>query len=374
MVDQNVLDYVNNGLKQGHSADSLRQALLKRGWPETEVNEAIQMATGQMINTPKTIGGPTTHMGLLTKMIKILTSPSEFFEAAKADHIGDALKYYAVIAIIPTAIMIVIALILPTVLMQALSPDLSSVISGSAGSAQNAMLMGLFAQMLTGLILGMVIVGYFISLIATFIVAGIYHVLVLLFGGKRPYGETYKAFTYASTPFLIIGWIAIPLMLVHIFVYVAAAIVIGIWSLVVMIKGLSRLQEISAGRAAAVIFTPVIVILVIVALLGVFTVASYPGVLGGQSFSIPPNGAFCTNGRISVVVANTGSTSISSNDWIIKDVLDASDAKIGTMSVASVAGGQSGTFTSNCGGACVAGTYKVTLGTLANSQSSTVIC
>jgi len=121
------------------------------------------------------------------------------------------------------------------------------------------------------LLIIMIIAAYIGSLMGTFITAGIYHIIAMIFGARKSYSETYKAFTYASTPFLIIGWVSILLILVHFYAYIGAAIIIAVWSLIVLIKGLSKLQEISGKRAAAIVLLPVIVVGVLVAALFMLT-------------------------------------------------------------------------------------------------------
>ena len=366
MVDQRIVDYVRNGLRAGYKAADLKRALQQQGWPETDVDQAVQLAQGQAKQTPQAPGVPTTHMGLLTKMKKILISPSEFFEAAKADHLAQALGYYAIVLLIPTIIMVIIAVVAPTVMMSAFSPESADAIGG----------LGMLAGLMTGMAVLMAIGMYFMALVATFISAGLYHVLVLLFGGRKPYSETYKAFTYSSTPFLIIGWIALPLILVHFYAYAAAVFAIALWSIRIMIIGFSKLQEISWKRSLMIILLPIIIVLAITGFIFASFGSLSSGLAGteGKSFVIPAGGTFCTNGRINVVLTNMGKEEISADDWILNSIKDESRSEAGTLSVSSISSRQSKTFTSDCGGRCREGSYTIQLGTISSSQSVSVTC
>ncbi len=46
MVDKKLLDYVNSALKSGHSADDIRETLLREGWKKEDVDEAMSLAAG----------------------------------------------------------------------------------------------------------------------------------------------------------------------------------------------------------------------------------------------------------------------------------------------------------------------------------------
>lgn len=46
MADKQIARYIRNGLSQGYSIDSLRRALLKKGWPAQDVDVAINELQG----------------------------------------------------------------------------------------------------------------------------------------------------------------------------------------------------------------------------------------------------------------------------------------------------------------------------------------
>jgi len=367
MADQRLVDYIRNGLEKGYSAQSLRSSLIKSGWHPDEVDEAVQKARGDARVLPAAPSAPVAKMGVFSKMKMILISPTEFFEAAKYDHIGDALKYYAIMLIIPVAIMAAIALAAPNIIISALSS------ASAVGGAGNLLLM--LGGLLSALMVGMIIAMYFAALVGTFITAGIYHIIALLFGARKSYGETYKAIIYASTPFLLIGWLYVPLVFINIYLGVAALIVISIWALMIMVKGLSILQGISGKRAAAIILLPIAVVLVLT--IGLAAVSwMYMGNMmqnyAGKSFSVAAGGAYCDEtGIIHVMVVNTGTAEIAQTDWLKKE------AKSGSVVIplagVSLPTRSNGELTATQPG--VSGTtYNVSVATVSGSQTLQVVC
>jgi len=76
-------------------------------------------------------------------------------------------------------------------------------------------------------------------MIYLFVLTGILHLIVKIVGGKSGYYQTFKAFVYGFTPILLIGWIPNIFVLIPILLY----------SLILQIVGISKLQEISYIRA-----------------------------------------------------------------------------------------------------------------------------
>lgn len=93
------------------------------------------------------------------------------------------------------------------------------------------------------------LVGFLSSLLISFIYAGIIHAIVTAFKGEGTYAETYKAYFYSMVPFLI-------LKLIPIVGYLSI-----IYSFILMIIGVSKLQNISRGKAALACLLPVIFVI-----------------------------------------------------------------------------------------------------------------
>jgi hypothetical protein len=97
--------------------------------------------------------------------------------------------------------------------------------------------------------LGFLIIGLPICYtIGIFLGSLILHVLLMLFGGlKYPYETTFRATAYAHGS-------ALPLS----FIPFCGGLIGGLWGIVVLIIGLSQMQETSIGKAAAAVLVPIV--------------------------------------------------------------------------------------------------------------------
>jgi hypothetical protein len=99
-----------------------------------------------------------------------------------------------------------------------------------------------------GLVAGIVF-GCVLVVIGLFIGSGIVHLMLMLLGGaKFPFETTLRTIAYGQGS-------AAPLGIVPF----CGGLIAGLWGLFVAIVGLSEMQEISIGRAAAAILIPVVV-------------------------------------------------------------------------------------------------------------------
>lgn len=93
---------------------------------------------------------------------------------------------------------------------------------------------------------------------ALFIISGIYHLILMIFGwASRDFEATFRTFAYASGPMLF--WI-VPL---------CGGIVGWIWALVLAVIGLKHMQTNNGGRGALVILLPLILCCCLAILLAV---------------------------------------------------------------------------------------------------------
>lgn len=161
----------------------------------------------------------TDNIAFVNKIKKSFSSPSELFETVKSERgIIKALIFYVILTFI--------CLILSVV-------SYSLVFSGS-----NLVL-----------VLLSLIPLWLISVVLGLLSAGIYHIFVLLFGGKNGYGNTYKALSYSIAPVAFLGWVPI--------VNIAA----GIFSIYLVIKGISILQGMSMRKAFLTMLIPTFLVL-----------------------------------------------------------------------------------------------------------------
>lgn len=185
---------------------------------------------------------PLTKSGFWSTWAKVISSPREFFEKLpKEVKYKEPSVFYLKLYALMLGIMIVFFLALFAMFFPMLGP-LTPLIGGAGIAVGLIMLIILFPLAL------------FLSWGFLFVGAGITHLLVMLFGGKEGYHETFKANAYATAPSLFfiipyVGWLAV------------------IYSIIVLIIGIHKRQNISLGRSAAAVLLPIVIILVLVFLI-----------------------------------------------------------------------------------------------------------
>jgi len=129
----------------------------------------------------------------------------------------------------------------------------------------NAVLSGIFIITRFGFlsIIGFSIAFIFIIMLGFIICIPVVHVCVYLCGGRKGMGKTYVSVMYGLTPFLLISWVASPL----IYSGIPSAIIILfpllggliVWSVVLIIVGIRELHEISTLCAVLAVTIPVVI-------------------------------------------------------------------------------------------------------------------
>jgi hypothetical protein len=153
-----------------------------------------------------------------------MLSPSETFEKAKGDTLGDGIKYALIWYVILGLLLGIILAVVLTAFLGMLVAMIPGVPAGVTG----------FGLILIPIILVCMIVGGLLGLI----IGGAWlHLWVYACGGREGYRQTVKAIAYGGTPAYVLGWI--PFL----------NIIGGIWAFVVCLIGLSRLHGIGIGRA-----------------------------------------------------------------------------------------------------------------------------
>ena len=149
----------------------------------------------------------------------VLMTPTQFFGGVGAEQgYSEALKYYAIFALI-----------------------------GFVAGIGKGLLGGL--GITTLLIAG--VTSYVLSIIITFLSAGITHILAKLIGGAKGFDKTYRLYVYAMTPVLLIGWIPI------------VSLIGMLYSFYLTMKGLSVVYGMSMRRAAVIVILPILVIFIL---------------------------------------------------------------------------------------------------------------
>lgn len=268
-----------------------------------------------------------SEMGLVEKIKKVILSPSEFFERIKAEKgIGGAFKYLAILSLINLAVGIIgFAFNVPSI-----SPlgNLSTFLP----------LLGDLATVLGIVILVVIYIG---GLILSFVGAGFIHLFARLLKGKGDYSATYKALIYASTPSLLLGWIP------------WVGIIFGIYSFYLSLKGISKLHEVSMGRALVMVFViPCVIFLVITIALAGITYMYIASIFARKGPTTKllyiVNSSCLADGNANIIVRNIGVSSITSSE--IKVTKDGSSLTYGqfTIDKAIIEEGSTATIKAPC--------------------------
>ncbi len=161
-------------------------------------------------------------------------SPDEFYSKLPyRGGIGGPLLYAIIVGWVGIAISQIIGMMFSAAWMGMLSPYIDNAEIFMGGGMQ---MFGAF----TNIILAPVLI-----VIVLFFLAGIYHLLLLIFGwAERDFEATFRALAYAEGPII---FSIIPL---------CGGLVGGIWSIVMGIFGIKHMQKTTGGKAALVYFLP----------------------------------------------------------------------------------------------------------------------
>lgn len=172
---------------------------------------------------------------LIHKIKQVLTDPINFFESLKKETgIKSAFIYLLILSLFSTILGLIVGQ-----LFQNYSYDLISKIFGFAFPKP---------QYTAGMLVFLTFLGYGFGLISSFIMAGILHIWILIFGGKKNYSKTYQLYIYSSTPQFVIGWIP--------FVGYLA----WIYDLVLLIIGTQKVYNISKVKSILMYVIPLVLI------------------------------------------------------------------------------------------------------------------
>ena len=173
-----------------------------------------------------------------------LGAPSNTFDDVEPEALGSALKYFAIWAVIYAVLQIIVSYTFGGGVFQMLWGLLG--LNTTAVYDFNPVASGLMA-----------LLGAFASL---FISGSWAHLFVRVFGGRKGYRNTIKAFAYGNTPVFLFGWIPF------------AGGLFWVWALVLNIIGIRQLHEISTGRAVGAVLLSMVALGVIIALIVTFVV------------------------------------------------------------------------------------------------------
>jgi hypothetical protein len=279
-ADPSLVQYIKRQVDGGFGKEQIYQALLAAGWTKEQVNEAIYEIMGKRPEArqapaqaqPNLSQKPSAEVssetpqapGFFWKFRNVISHPGNFFEVIKKREpgMGQSLKFYVLILAIHLLIGIIAMFASVSILSVFSAVPFMSYVSG-------------MGSLLFGIGLLQMFLSFFVSLGGMFVGAVTIHFFVYMFGGRKGFEQTYKVLAYVSLLSLLV-WPLLPLVYLAGFpaMYVILAVLasLGVWSLYIMVKGLSRLHEISGLRALAAVLIPLLipVIIAFIFAMGVF--------------------------------------------------------------------------------------------------------
>ena len=169
-----------------------------------------------------------TEFGFWDKIKYIFSDPNVFFEKVKLEQgIKNSLLMYAIVGAFFS------------VISYAFSFGMMSMMSGGYGGLGG---FGFLYSALPFVMLG-------IGLIMTFAYSGLIHALIIAFKGEGTYSSSYNVYAYSMIPYLILS--VVPMV----------GFLAIIYSIILMIIGLSKVHNISKGKAALACLLPAVLVI-----------------------------------------------------------------------------------------------------------------
>ena len=195
-------------------------------------------------------------MKILPKIRDVLIAPQKFFQRIQKEKgFKKAFVYFAILSLFAIVLGYIFGLLMVPIYQQILA----------SFSLDFPMM-----QYTSGWVVLNTILGYLIGLLASFIVAGLLHAWILIFGGKAEYDKTYQLYVYSRTPQFLFGWIPV------------LGFIAYIYGLVILIMGTMKMHKISKTKSILMYVIPIgLFFLFLVAFWGfaVYVVATRPEIL-----------------------------------------------------------------------------------------------
>ncbi|MFH1425636.1 MAG: Yip1 family protein [archaeon] len=343
MVNQKIVGYLEEGRRRGFGIPLLKKKLLEGGFRERDVDGAIsfinavppappkkpivqnvvnkpvwkdnKLATKKIEASPvvkKIEANPVVKkpvvqqkistmkqetivkqrpmigvgkLGVFGKMGKAIAHPIELFEKTKGEGVWPALKFLLVISLWPFLVLSILFMLMLGLIV-GLFVDFLNSIPGAEMTWAVTFLGGLgFAYFIV-----IFAIWFFVAVpIFSFVGAGIFHLIVKLYGGHGRYSDTYRAIIYSMTPQTLFFFIPI----------------IFLWSFILSLFGISINHSISKVRAFFALVTIPLIVLIISLVL---TIIGLSMGLESPTLSPPLSGSSGTTWIITtiIVIATVG--------------------------------------------------------------------
>jgi len=188
---------------------------------------------------------------LMSEMKGFIMSPSETFKKTSGKSLGAAYQYYAALLVFFTILFGIVVVSIGLAAFTSMVDSMAGMpIIGdvAAGAAEN------FSGFIISLGAFFVYLVFLFYLLGVFVSGLIIHAFVLLMGGTKGAKQTIKTTMYASTPFLLLGWIPIVSSIAY------------IWSLVLLVIGIKENHQMETGNAVLVVIIPIVLVIILIAL------------------------------------------------------------------------------------------------------------
>ena len=214
MAENELLKYIKTAVDQGYSLDKIKQALIQRGWPPRDVDEAMRAVS---VAKPK--------LSYFAKLKNALFSPSLLFESVQGDGIWPAYQFVLITAILTGLLA---SVVLSLAWFNGLVPFLDILFVWVPLIAMPVALITLLVALLSTL---------------SFVSAALLHVSAKLLNGEGNFTASYAAVAYSLAPVL-------PGVLLALIPVIGQ--LVGIWQLFILISGISTLHQVSKSRAFSI--------------------------------------------------------------------------------------------------------------------------
>jgi hypothetical protein len=176
--------------------------------------------------------GISEEFGFWDKLKYLFSNPNLFFDKIKTERgIKNSLLMYSIIGAFFSVVSYVLSFI------------------GSSTALTNFASMGASSGFYIMLVYAMPLIFFGIGVLITFLYSALIHITLIAFKSQSGYAETYKVYTYSMIPGVILS--VIPLV-----GYISL-----IYSFIIMTLGISKLHNVSKGKAALAVLLPGIIIL-----------------------------------------------------------------------------------------------------------------
>jgi len=378
-ADPRITLYIRQQMDAGFRRQQIYDSLLEAGWYKEEIDEAfyevanqaysrlgpspaqgespgLDTKTGVQLAAGQPLSNLPEKPGFFWKLRNALFHPGRFFDAVKPEKgIMKPLAFFGVLSFIDFMITLAVLLLAPSLLQSFMNDPLLQQFF------QYVILVSLIS-MLDPLSL---LLNYVIIFAFTLLAAAAIHFFVYVLRGSKGFQQTYKALMYSSAPLIFLA-LVFPLYLLSfdypfmVFPAIALIVIAASWSLLIAVKGLSKLHEISVLKAVvSLVIIPLIIgiALYFVAFmflssffLGMFNPSAYLGAGGSATgfgeLGLPSQWQYAYDGSFSVTLKNNAGTPITINSVTVNCGAEGSMVVLETLDPLSLESGGDITYSS----------------------------